>query len=266
MSDADLSSLTCWCVSANNAGMINQALGLAEAIGIRHETKLVRQGVWWRFLPPRFWPHALDMKEGGGRFEGPWPDVVISCGQRSVATALAIRRASGNRTLLIHVQNPNAPLSRFAFVVAPRHDGLKGPNVLETLGAVHRVSAARLAEAAKTPDPRFAGLRRPILAVLVGGSTMRGQVTDATMQQFVAALKRAGDAGARPRRHPPRAAPRRSMCACCANPSPAPSSGTAAARTPTSIYLRSLGCDPRHRRVGLDGLRGLRHRQAGLCL
>jgi mitochondrial fission protein ELM1 len=64
-------------------------------------------------------------------------------------------------------------IERFDLVVAARHDELTGPNVLVTRTAIHRVTKARLAEAASTWRPRIAHLPRPLVAVLVGGSNGR---------------------------------------------------------------------------------------------
>src|SRR6202042_600400 len=68
---------------------------------------------------------------------------------------------------------PRMAIDRFDLVVAARHDDLTGPNVLVTRTAIHRVTKARLAEAASLWTPRFVHLPRPLVAVLVGGSNGR---------------------------------------------------------------------------------------------
>jgi mitochondrial fission protein ELM1 len=182
----NLTHLTCWCLSANNAGMTNQAVGLAEALGLTYGVHHTRQDMWWRFLPPALWPAPLAMKEGGGSFASPWPDVVISSGRRSVATAMAIRKASGGKTFTIHIQRPGAPLRNFDLVIVPAHDGLRGENVITTRGAMHRISQKRLEQARITP--RFAQIKRPFVAVLVGGATKRADIPTGAFRSFAATL------------------------------------------------------------------------------
>ncbi len=62
---------------------------------------------------------------------------------------------------------------RFDLIVVNRHDELTGPNVVVTRTALHRATPARLAAAADAWRPRFADLKRPLVAVLVGGSNGR---------------------------------------------------------------------------------------------
>ena len=54
-------------------------------------------------------------------------------------------------------------------MIVPRHDRLRGPRVLVTEGAVHRVTPARLA-AERRRFPALAILPRPIIGVLIGGA------------------------------------------------------------------------------------------------
>ena len=61
----------------------------------------------------------------------------------------------------------------FDLIVVNRHDELTGPNVLVTRTALHRATPTRLAEAAQQWAPRFEHLKRPLVAVLVGGSNGR---------------------------------------------------------------------------------------------
>jgi mitochondrial fission protein ELM1 len=64
-------------------------------------------------------------------------------------------------------------LRKFDAILAARHDGITGPNVIITRTALHRVTQARLAAEREIWAPRFAGFRRPLVAVLLGGSNGR---------------------------------------------------------------------------------------------
>jgi hypothetical protein len=106
----------------------------------------------------------------------PWPDLVIGCGRNAAMPALAIRRASGGRTLAVQIQNPGVGCSEFDLLVVPEHDRLRGPRVIVTQGAVHRVTRARLA-AERGRFPALAALPRPILSVLIGGANKAYRLT-----------------------------------------------------------------------------------------
>ena len=78
----------------------------------------------------------------------------------------------------------------------PRHDGLTGPNVIVTDGAVHRITRAKLAEAAERFRPRYAHLPRPRVAVLIGGSNNRYRLTAERMRVLAAQLAALAKGGA----------------------------------------------------------------------
>jgi uncharacterized protein len=151
--------------------MESQCLGLAEAVGTRCVSKLVmRPSAPFRYLPPRLWPDPLGSAAGGIHLDPPWPDLLISSGRGSVAAALAVRRASGGGTFAVHIQSPYAKASCFDLVVIPRHDSLRGDNVIVARTALHGITPEKLREAARQFDRALSHLPRPLIAVLVGGS------------------------------------------------------------------------------------------------
>lgn len=188
--------LTCWVVTDGKAGMENQCLGLAEAIGALPDVKRIHLRAPWRQMSP-YLPLSLTLglAADGDRLAPPWPDVMITSGRQGVGAALAVRRASGGRTFCVHIQNPGVPFSRFGLVAIPRHDAKSGANVVSTIGALHRVTPERLAADAERFAPALAHLPRPRVAVLIGGSngvyTLTPEVTR-TLAERLAALARGG--------------------------------------------------------------------------
>ena len=178
-----------WVLTDGRAGTRNQALGLADAVGLPFEEKLIRSAPPWRWLPPVLWPPGvLGVGPRGDPLAPPWPDLVISSGGRAVGPALAVRKRSGNRTFCVHVTNPRVDPARFDLVAAALHDRLSGPNVVVTLGALNRVTGRRLDEAASRFAPLFENLPRPLVAVLVGGSNRVYRMTAETMQRMASDL------------------------------------------------------------------------------
>ncbi len=188
---------TCWVLTDGRASMRNQCLGLAEAAGLEAEAKSVHLRLPWRRLTPFLWfrPFA-SAGPGSDPIGPPWPDVLIAGGHAMAPLALAIRRASRGRTFTVQVENPALNPARFDLVVPPAHDGLTGPNVVATRGAMHRITPERLAGAAKEWGPRFAHLKRPLVAVLVGGPNRHYRMTDAVVERLAAELLRVAEGGA----------------------------------------------------------------------
>jgi mitochondrial fission protein ELM1 len=159
-----------WVLHDGKPGMASQALGLAEATGFAFSEKVLSIRRPWRWLPPRLWLAPLDAaREAGLVLMPPWPDLVIGCGRNTARPALAIRRASGDRTLAAQIQDPRVGRGAFDMLCVPEHDRLRGPRTLVTRGAVHRVTSQRLA-AERRRFPALEALPRPIVGVLIGGS------------------------------------------------------------------------------------------------
>ena len=159
-----------WVLHDGKIGMANQVRGLAEALGWPITEKQLRVRAPWRYLPPTFWiAPSVALDPASDRLEPPWPDIIIACGRNSVAPARLVKRASAGRTFWVQVQDPRFARSEIDLIVAPRHDPAPGENVFRTLGAVHRVTAAKLKAESARWAPVFAALPRPLIAVLIGG-------------------------------------------------------------------------------------------------
>jgi uncharacterized protein len=178
-------------MTTGEAGMLSQVVGLAQAVGLPYETKTVHPRAPWRWLPGHWAARLgvlsdLDPKDGIGP---PWPDLLITCGRRSVAAALAIKHASHGRTFAVHIQDPRVPPNCFDMVVPPEHDGLAGPNVYPSKGALHKLTHKALDEAAEHFHEPFSTIRKPFVAVLIGGKSRAYDLTPSRMRELATQLK-----------------------------------------------------------------------------
>jgi uncharacterized protein len=187
---------TVWAVHDGKVGMANQVIGLAEALGLPFAEKRLAVRAPWRHLAPQLWVRPLAaLGPEGDRLAPPWPDLLIACGRLAIAPALAAKRASGGRIFWVQVQDPRYARHAVDLMVVPGHDPARGENVMPTLGAVHRVTPARLAEAGYRFASLLAGLPRPLVAVLIGGSNRVFRMTDGRFTAFadqLAGLARQG--------------------------------------------------------------------------
>ena len=119
----------------------------------------------------------------GAAFAEPLPCVVMGAGGAGARVAAALRRP-GVKTVAI--QHPRMALDKFDLVMAARHDGISGDNVVVTRTALHRVTPARLAAEAAVWAPFFAPFGRPLVAVLLGGSNGRYRFEAAQARELAA--------------------------------------------------------------------------------
>jgi mitochondrial fission protein ELM1 len=157
-----------WILSEGLTGLQAQAVGLAEAAGMRADVRVLRPGAPWKWVAARLWPRPLSVVAESLR--APLPDLVIGCGGMAGAVLAALR---GKSRPVVQVQNPRMDIGRFDLIVANRHDELTGPNVIVTRTALHRATPERLRAEAELWRERLAPLPRPLVAVLLGGSNGR---------------------------------------------------------------------------------------------
>ncbi|MGE3930939.1 MAG: mitochondrial fission ELM1 family protein [Hyphomonadaceae bacterium] len=174
--------ITIWAVSDGRAGIENQALGLAEAIGRRVPARVVIKRVRlrtpWSWAPPGFTPAprqslALDADP----IEPPWPDIWIGCGRASIPFSMGVRHWARGRTFVVQLQDPRVNAREFDVVVPPIHDELEGANVIPIVGACHRVTPQRLEEARDDYPAPLDDLPNPRFAVLIGGKSKRQDIS-----------------------------------------------------------------------------------------
>jgi hypothetical protein len=180
-------------VTDGKAGMESQCLGLAEALGVTPIVKRVALRTPWRQLSP-YLRIGLSRaySEGSDALTRPWPDILIATGRHSVPASLYVRRESrraGRPALTVQIQNPVIAPSHFDLVVTPLHDVLSGPNVISTIGALHRVTPERLASDAAAFAPQVAHLPRPYVGVLIGGPNAAFRFGPAEVRAFAGALR-----------------------------------------------------------------------------
>ncbi|MBI5163059.1 MAG: mitochondrial fission ELM1 family protein [Magnetospirillum sp.] len=162
-----------WVLADDRAGNVAQGLGVAEALGLPFLVKDIRYGRLGRLPNPLRGASRIGLTaESAALLTSPWPRLVIAAGRRTAPVARWIKRQSG--AFLAQIMDPG-PGGRddFDLIAVPRHDGplRASGNWLQITGAPHRVTPARLAEAAALWRPRFAGLKRPWIAAVVGGAT-----------------------------------------------------------------------------------------------
>lgn len=168
-----------WVLADDRAGNVGQCLGVAEALGRPFTVKSIAYDVWAR-LPNLVRGASLLGVAAASRagLTAPWPRLVIAAGRRTAPVARWIKRQSG--ATLVQIMDPGLGGRRdFDLIAVPRHDtcGLTGARILPITGAPHRVTAAKLAEAAALWRDRFAALPRPWVAVIVGGDTRKRPFT-----------------------------------------------------------------------------------------
>ena len=162
-----------WVLTDGKAGDENQCLGVAERLGgsidIRHVTP-GKPWVWlmpWGPIPPSDHP-GLETSP----IHGPYPDVAIASGRRSVAYLRKLKSVSPN-TVTVFLKDPRTSSMNADLIWVPHHDKRRGSNILVTLTGPHRLTKVKL-DAARTQGPQaLHHLSGPRVALVLGGDTAK---------------------------------------------------------------------------------------------
>lgn len=179
-----------WLITDGKAGDLAPCRGLADALGVAAEERVIAPRPPFSWLAPR---GPADPRERA--LTPPWPDLAVATGRRAVPALRAVKRRSGDEAFTVFLRDPRIGTRAADLIWVPAHDSLRGPNVIVTDIGPHPVSPARLAAARAQPDPRLAALPRPRAAVLVGGDSRHGRFGEDDAQALLAGLERlAGEA------------------------------------------------------------------------
>jgi len=185
-----------WAISGGARGMENQCLALAEAAGYTPVPLHVTARAPWRWLPEQAWPlwgkvPARLSDENRQTLLGPWPDLVVACGRQSVPLAIHIKKQSQGRTFVVQCQDPRVSPGLFDMVVPPEHDGMRETdNVLPIIGSPNLALPWRLEAAASKWKTTYAGLKRPLIAVAIGGSSKAYRMTGPVIEEMFHCLEK----------------------------------------------------------------------------
>ena len=162
-----------WVILSDKRGDNGQVETIVEALGWPVENKYVHMKPEWVLGKPPYRPTLdhLDLSQSDP-IEGPWPDLIITVGRRPSMVALWIREQSGGHTKIALVGKPSGHMLDFSVVIASAENQMPPlHNFQPTTLPLMRIKAEDVAEEAAAWAPRFATLKKPVIAILVGGET-----------------------------------------------------------------------------------------------
>lgn len=177
-----------WALSDGHAGNVRQATALADALAAqdRIDHFVLRPSLPAHAFAPRRYP-LLRQPFGAGfaaRAAAP-PALAIGCG-RQAALATRLLRERGSRA--VQILDPRIDPAHWDLVIAPEHDRLRGDNVISTLGSLHPVDDAWLAQA-REEFAAFGDLPQPRTALLLGGSSRHVRFDRVAFEELTAKLE-----------------------------------------------------------------------------
>ena len=121
-------------------GMISQVEGMAKALKVEFQHKIVRLNWLWNHVPSKFTPKSDVILKDKNYISDPEQfDLIISCGRKSVIPSIILKKKN-NKIFTIHIQDPKVNFNNFDIIIAPEHDNIQGANVISSKGAIHYIT------------------------------------------------------------------------------------------------------------------------------
>jgi mitochondrial fission protein ELM1 len=162
--------LDAWVITDGAAGNERQALALAQALEAPARALRLPLRAPWAWFAPRRLPGgrlALSARDRA-QFAPPWPALAIGCGRHAALLTRLLRDVSRGESFSVQILDPRVDPRYWDAVIAPRHDRLRGPGVIETLGSLNPIDDDWLAQG-REAFPELARLPQPRIAMLIGG-------------------------------------------------------------------------------------------------
>ncbi len=166
-------------------GMISQVEGLAKALDLDFIHEKIELNNFWKLIPPKITPIQNFVFKNDIMKDF---NIVISCGRKSVIPSIFLKKKFKDKIINVHIQDPKVSLSNFDFVVAPEHDGLKGKNVIASIGAIHYLRDNELDENMSYLKPRLN--KEKIVTLIVGGPNQYYDYKDIEVEKIFNKIKK----------------------------------------------------------------------------
>ena len=180
----NFSKANIWVITDGSEGMISQVLGLAQQFS-SNITKINTKILFpWSKLQPGFLPIFSWIFINKLDFSSP-PDMIISCGRKSVYLSLFLKKKFNN-LISIHIQNPKINFSSFDFIIAPNHDGVRGNNVIQSIGALHKFTHSIIQNEI---DSNFKLPIKNLISIIIGGDNRHYQFSYKEINKLINKIK-----------------------------------------------------------------------------
>ena len=168
----DFSKKNILVLTDGSQGMISQVMGLAKQFSKNISSVQTKLLFPWSNLQPGILPIFFWIFRNKINFSIQ-PDIVISCGRKSVYLSLFLKKKYKN-IINIHIQNPKINFKKFDYIIAPEHDNIKAFNVINSIGALHKFTQNDLEN---IDEKKFDIPKKNLISIIIGGDNRHYKFT-----------------------------------------------------------------------------------------
>lgn len=180
-----------WVLTDNKTGNNNQAIALAEELGLGYEIKKISYnflGILPNFLLGTHPVHIKKRVLQSLKIEE-LPKLIISSGRRTAVLAAYFKKQYASKVIVAQIMRPAINPEFFDYIILPEHDNFNyaSPKVIRVIGALgyiqEKLEAGRELLGKHYPEAKN------FIAVFLGGSTKSYNFTDKIAVPLLSSLK-----------------------------------------------------------------------------
>lgn len=172
-------------------GTYSQSIALAKESGLDYEIIFLEYN-FLKALPNLFFSESLIRLKKTSVEKllsiNYTPKYIISAGRKTAPIALFLKKKYNFLTKIIQIMRPEISLNKFDFVILPEHDEPKAPypkNLILSIGALTKIERNNDQKMYEKFQDQFENFQKPIIALLIGGSTKKTQFLLKTAQELI---------------------------------------------------------------------------------
>ena len=180
----DFTTKKIWVLTDGSQGMVSQVVGLAQHFSEKIQSIETKILFPWSKLKPGIIPIFSWIFLNNLNFSSS-PDIVISCGRKSVYLSLYLKKKYKN-IITIHIQNPKINFKKFDFIIAPQHDKIKGENIISSMGALHKFTNEKIQEESNL---KFNIPKSNLISILIGGTNRHYDFSKKEIEKLISKIQ-----------------------------------------------------------------------------
>jgi hypothetical protein len=176
-----------WVLTDDKTGNNNQAIALAEELGLGYEIKKLSYNLLGK-LPNLFFrvkPLHVNRKLLESLLLLPPPEIIITSGRKTAAVAVYLKKKYQDKIKIIQIMRPSLNPDLFDLIILPQHDTFNyvSSRVVRIIGALGNIKT-KLQNGKRLIDQHYPEAK-DFIAVFLGGST-KGYSFKAEIAQHLA--------------------------------------------------------------------------------
>jgi uncharacterized protein len=181
-----------WILCGLRKGDTAQAKELVQHVGGQIVEKQLAFNAL-HYMPNALRPTGLQSLTASAKdqLKAPWPDLVVATGKRTAPIAVAIKRLSGGRSVLVQLGRPRMAVHHFDLVITTPQYGLPPAENIITLSTPYASPAKIGADVVAQWNKSWAHLPRPWIMAALGASKYPLQLGNAELDVFAQRLNEA---------------------------------------------------------------------------